>query len=92
MESPECAKAAKTRLSGDIMSFYIAQRNKETGKFTLWDKDGEPNEFRNEAKAIDAYVMAVQFEGMKNVLLLETTDVKVNVTVTPLHKEDEDQT
>jgi len=82
MRYQDCAKNAKTRLMGDSMTFYIAQRNKKTGAFQIWDKDGEPNEFRDKAKAINAYEMAIQFEGMKNVLLLEEVNTTVKVTVT----------
>jgi len=63
------------------MSFYIAERNKETGKFVLWTKDGEVHEFKSESDALDAYEMVLKFQGQKNVRLLEEVIVDVDLKV-----------
>ena len=63
------------------MVFYIAERNKETGKFELWHSDNKVNEIHDEAKALDSYEMAIKLQGVKNVLLLEEVIVDVKLSV-----------
>lgn len=84
-----CAKNAKTGPLGDIMIFYIAQRSNEARNFQIWEKEGKPHEFRNIKEAVSSYETAIRFEGIKNVLLLEEVNVKIDLTVSllPLKKE-----
>jgi len=63
------------------MTFYIAERNKETGKFELWMKDGELHEIYSESDAIDKYAMVMKLQGQKNVILLEEVIVDVDLKV-----------
>ena len=63
------------------MTFYIAERNKETGKFELWMKDGEAHEIHSESDAIDNYTMVMKLQGQKNVRLLEEVIVEVDLKV-----------
>ncbi len=59
------------------MSYYLARRNKETGKFELqWD-DAEPT-------AISAYELSMTHEGQDNVMLLEAVALDIKVTITEL--------
>ena len=81
METQACAKNAKTRLSGDIMSFYIAQRNKETGVFNLLKKDDRPQQFYTIEEGIEMYKLCFQAEGHNNVLLLESVSLDIEVSV-----------
>jgi len=59
------------------MTFYIAERNKETGKFELWMNENKLNEMYNESEALEMYEMVLKLQGQKNVLLLE--DVRLDV-------------
>lgn len=72
------------------MTFYIAQRTKNNGTFQLWEKDGKPHKFRDITQALSNYETVVRFEGLKNVLLLEDVDLKVDLNVTLLPKKTED--
>ena len=63
------------------MTFYIAERNKETGKFELWMKDGEAHEIHSESDAIDKYSMVMKLQGQKNVILLEEVIMDVDLKV-----------
>ena len=63
------------------MTFYIAERNKETGKFELRMKDGEAYEIYSESDAIDKYAMVMKLQGQKNVRLLEEVIVEVDLKV-----------
>lgn len=64
------------------MSFYIAERNKETGKFELWMEDGDPLEISSESDAIDKYTMVMKLQGQKNVRLFEEVILDVDLKVT----------
>ena len=75
------AKPVKTGYMGDIMSFYIAQRNKETGVFNLWMKEDRPHQYYTIESAIDAYKLAYHAEGHNNVLLLESIDLDIEVII-----------
>ena len=66
------------------MSFYIAQRNEKKGTFQLWDKDGQPHEFRDITKALSSYENAVRLNGTKDVLLLEDVAVRVDLTISKI--------
>ena len=81
MESQACAKNAKTRLLGDTMSFYIAQRNKETGVFNLIMENDRPKQYHTLEQGIDMYELCFQAEGHNNVLLLESIGLDVKVSV-----------
>ena len=70
------------------MTFYIAERNKETGKFELWMKDGEPHGIRSESDAIDKYAMVMKLQGQKNVILLEEVLVDIDLKVSVFHHGD----
>jgi len=63
------------------MTFYIAERNKDTGTFELWMKDGELHEIHSESDAIDKYAMVMKLQGQKNVILLEEVIVDVDLKV-----------
>ena len=63
------------------MTFYIAERNNENGKFELWMKDGEPHEIYSESDAIDKYAMVMKLEGQKNVRILEDVIVDIDLKV-----------
>lgn len=63
------------------MTFYIAERNKETGKFELWMDEKEPYEIHSESDAIDKYAMVMKLQGQKNVILLEEVIVDVDLKV-----------
>lgn len=63
------------------MTFYIAERNKETGKFELWMKDGEAHEIHSESDAIDKYAMVMKLQGQKNVRILEEVIVDIDLKV-----------
>ena len=64
------------------MTFYLAERNKETGKFELWMKDKEPHEIHSESDAIDKYAMVMKLQGQKNVRLLEDVILDIDLKVT----------
>jgi hypothetical protein len=63
------------------MSFFVAQRDKETGQFVLWQSDGKAKEIYNEAEALDLYEMALKLQGQQNVKLLEEVIVDVEISV-----------
>jgi hypothetical protein len=65
------------------MAYYIAQRNKETGKFELWIKDGNPHRWYDKEDAISSFELALRAEGHNNVKLLESVqlDVEINIKV-----------
>lgn len=64
------------------MTYYIAERNKDTGKMELCcDEDGSIKQYHNLASAIEIYALSVEFEGTKNVMLLESASIKVEVNV-----------
>jgi len=69
------------------MTFHIAERNRETGKFELWMNDGDPHELRSESDAIDNYAMVMKFQGQNNVLLLEDVIVDIDLKVTRWQRE-----
>ena len=64
------------------MTFYIAERNKETGKFELWMDEKEVYEIHSETDAIDKYSMVMKLQGQKNVRLLEDVILDVDLKVT----------
>lgn len=64
------------------MAFFIAERDRETEKFWLWQADGEVKKIYNEAEALDLYEMALKLQGNQNVLLLEEVVVDVELSVT----------
>jgi hypothetical protein len=63
------------------MSFYIAQRNKETGVFNLIMKDDFPKQYHTIESGIEMFKLCFQAEGHNNVLLLESIDLNVEVSV-----------
>ena len=63
------------------MAFYIAQRNKETGKFELWIKDGNPHQWHVIEDVMDSFELALRGEGHNNVKLLESVSLDVDITV-----------
>jgi hypothetical protein len=63
------------------MAFFIAERDRETEKFLLWQADGEVKKIYNEAEALDLYEMALKLQGNQNVLLLEEVVVDVELSV-----------
>jgi hypothetical protein len=63
------------------MAFFIAERDRETEKFWLWQSDGEVKKIYNEAEALDLYEMALKLQGNQNVLLLEEVVVDVELSV-----------
>ena len=63
------------------MTFYIAERNKETGKFELWMEDKEPYEVNSESEAINKYAMVMKLHGQKNVILFEEVIMDVDLKV-----------
>jgi|LGOV01.1.fsa_nt_gb hypothetical protein len=66
------------------MSYYLARRNKETGKFELqWD-DAEPKQYYVLEQAISAYELSMTHEGQDNVMLLEAVALDIKVTITEL--------
>ena len=64
------------------MSFYIAERNKETGKFELWMDEGEPHEIRSETEAIASYTTVMQLHSIKDVRLFVEVILNVDLKVT----------
>ena len=64
------------------MTFYIAERNKETGKFELWMDEKEVYEIHSETDAIDKYAMVMKLQGQKNVRLLEDVILDIDLKVT----------
>lgn len=64
------------------MTFYIAERNKETGKFELWMNEKEVYEIHSESDAIDKYAMVMKLQGTKNVRILEEVILDVDLKVT----------
>ena len=63
------------------MTFYIAERNKETGKFELWMNEKELNKMYSESEALEMYEMVVKLQGQKNVILLEEVIMNVDLNV-----------
>lgn len=63
------------------MSYYIAQRNKETGAFNLLMKDDRPKQYHTIEDGIEMYKLCFQAEGHNNVLLLESIGLDVEVSV-----------
>ena len=63
------------------MSFYIAQRNKETGVFNLIMEDDRPKQYYTVEAGIEMYKLCFQAEGHNNVLLLESIGLDVEVSV-----------
>ena len=63
------------------MTFYIAERNKETGKFELWMNEKELNKMYSESEALEMYEMVVKLQGQKNVILLEEVIMNVDLKV-----------
>ena len=63
------------------MSFYIAQKNKETGVFNLIMVTDMPKQYHTIESAIEMYKLCFQAEGHNNVLLLESIDLNVEVSV-----------
>ena len=84
MPFPDFVWDVRTQYLGDIMVFYIAQRTKNNGTFQLWEKDGQPHEFRDVTQALSSYETAVRLEGMRNVLLLEDVAVRVDLTISKI--------
>lgn len=64
------------------MDFYIAERDRETGKFVLRSDGEEPRRMGAKDLAELNYSRAVQFSGQNNVMLLRSVDVEVEVNVT----------
>lgn len=64
------------------MTFYLAERNKETGKFELWMDEKEVYEIHSESDAIDKYAMVMKLQGQKNVRLLEDVILDIDLKVT----------
>ena len=63
------------------MAYYIAQRNKETGVFNLLMTDDRPRQFHSVEDGIEMYKLCFRAEGHNNVLLLESIDLNVEVSV-----------
>ena len=63
------------------MTFCIAERNKETGRFELWHSDDKVNEIYDESEALSSYERAIKLQGSKNVILLEEVIVDVELSV-----------
>lgn len=74
-------KNAKIVYSGDYMAYYIAQRNKETNRFELWTKDGQPHQWHIKEDAISSFELALRAEGHNNVKLLESIQLDVEISV-----------
>ena len=75
------ALIVRERYSGDIMAYYIAQRNKETKKFELWIKNGNPQQWHVVEDAINSFELALRAEGHNNVKLLKSVSLDVDITV-----------
>ncbi len=71
------------------MTYYIAEKNPETGKFEIWDteRNGKtvPHEYRDESEVIKMYESVVRFKGIDNFLLLEDMPLDVTVEVKKLN-------
>ena len=63
------------------MVFYIAEKNKETGKFELWNSDDKLHEINSESAALNTYENVVKLQGIKKVILLEEVVVDVELSV-----------
>lgn len=63
------------------MAFYIAQRNKDTGKFELLINGNRPHQWHVLEDAIISYELALRAEGHNNVKLLESVSLDVDITV-----------
>ena len=63
------------------MTYYIADRNKDTGKMELRCDDNGIKQYHTLASAIEVYALSVEFEGTKNIMLLESAPIKVEVNV-----------
>lgn len=63
------------------MSFYIAQRNQETGVFNLLMKENRPHQHYSLEDAIASYKLVYQATGDNNVLLLESVALDIEVTI-----------
>lgn len=63
------------------MSFFIAQRNKDSGKFELWHDGDKPDEYHDESHALKTYEMILKQEGSNNVKLLEELIIDVDLSI-----------
>jgi hypothetical protein len=63
------------------MAYYIAQRNKETGKFELWVKDEYPHQWHVLEDAMESFELTLRGDGHNNVKLLESFSLDVDITV-----------
>ena len=65
------------------MTFYIARRNKDTDNFELIidGNNHRPKEYHSKPDAIEQYQLDIEWEGRNNVMLLETTALKVDIKV-----------
>ena len=73
------------------MPFYIAELNRETGRFELWHSDDKVNEMYDESEALSSYERAIKLEGSKNVILLEEVIVDVKLSVKRYNPDDAEQ-
>ena len=63
------------------MSYFIARKNVETGKFELQWNDDKPKEYYVEQEAINAFELSMIHNGSDNVMLLEQVSLDINVTI-----------
>jgi len=63
------------------MSYYIADRNKDTGKMELRCDENGIKQYYSLASAMEIYALSVEFEGTKNIMLLESAPIKIEVNV-----------
>lgn len=63
------------------MTFYIAERNKETGKFELMMDRTEANSFVSESTALNMYKSILKSHGQDNVMIFEEVIVDVDLKV-----------
>ena len=65
------------------MSYYLAVKNKETGRFELSWREGEPHQYPYLRQALAQYALATKLYGTESVRLVEwiPVDIKVEATV-----------